>query len=132
MRPNAPFLHQISPSHTKVNPSKHTYVSQPAINSTTIIDVPPQISLRSRRPRPQSFYLVYRRRQSSLGNSSLPRKVSILSSSVQLITSLPSASFRSVRTETLDTPNNAWTHSQNYASSQGFAVMTGQCGKADP
>ena len=31
-------------------------------------------------------------------------------------------------TETFDVPDNAWTRLQNYAFSQGFAIVTGSCG----
>ena len=32
----------------------------------------------------------------------------------------------------LPTPDDAWTRLQDYAFSQGFAIVTGQCGQADP
>ena len=36
------------------------------------------------------------------------------------------------KNETFDTPDDAWTRLQDYAFSQGFAIVTGQYGKADP
>ncbi|CAF9942052.1 hypothetical protein IMSHALPRED_003174 [Imshaugia aleurites] len=36
------------------------------------------------------------------------------------------------KNETFNTPDDAWTRLQDYAFSQGFAIVTGQCGKADP
>ena len=36
------------------------------------------------------------------------------------------------KNETFYTPDDAWTRLQDYAFSQGFAIVTGQCGKVDP
>ena len=36
------------------------------------------------------------------------------------------------KNEIFYTPDEAWTRLQDYAFSQGFAIVTAQCGKADP
>ncbi|CAF9919853.1 MAG: hypothetical protein ALECFALPRED_001321 [Alectoria fallacina] len=36
------------------------------------------------------------------------------------------------KNETFDTPDDAWTRLQDYAFSQGFAIVTGSCGVKDP
>ena len=37
-----------------------------------------------------------------------------------------------VKNETFDTPDDAWTRLQDYTFNQNFAIITDQCGKADP
>lgn len=44
----------------------------------------------------------------------------------------PSHLLRPRKNKTFDTPDDAWTPLQDYAFNQGFAIVTGQCVKADP
>ena len=43
----------------------------------------------------------------------------------------PSSAYENKRCEIFDTIDDAWTRLQNYAFSQGFAIVTGLCVKAD-
>lgn len=130
-------LNRIS-SHTKsippTNQSNHTHPKpaiDPAIDST-IIDVPSTPPLR-----PEDLAVSPPISPIAVANPpQIPHPYleedlhPILQRAIDRIP--PSHLLPPSKNEIFDTPDDAWTRLQNYAFSQGFAIVTDQCGKTNP